>query len=352
MSEQIQFNEERRGYSKEEVNLYITMLQEALVKSEENAKKVVEDQENKLNEKEKSLGYYKESAESEKNAFKRYKVRAEQEAKELRERIQQEQQKSQALQKEKAALLEERKQDAEFQNGWEEQLRSKNETIQELTLMLDELKTAKSISEQNPEMDGLVLQIEELTKENENLKGQLQAKNLNETSVGTKGIEELFLQAKNSADAYVKDIQRQVQQEREQITKENEKLKEEAREEADRIIHEARAVKQEELDKKIADLDRIQREKMDEIDELFQNAKEELESAKVEAESIRSQANVVLEQAKLRRDKIMSRAQEKADQLGGPVREECERIKQELEDAGVRFAEMFRNMTIHDTGRD
>lgn len=351
----VSFEEERRGYSKEQVDKYITLLQDALEEMEEESGK--KDIELETRRKEATESSLKIQASEEKLLSQEMEHRGTcQILQDKVDRLEQE-------------AKDKRKEMEDFRKSKETKIANQTKEIQELICQVNALQerskeqtagngqgntaAEKMLSDLKREREHLLNEKQALTAEVENLNKKLKEKaEADHGKVNADGIEELFVQAKASADAYVKKVQAQVQAERSEIIKENEQLVEAAKLEAEKIVAEARAEKQTELDQKLSEFARIEAEKRAEMTEILQNAKDELESAKAEAEGIRNQSRIILEQAEKRKEKILSRAQEKAQLLAVPIKEQCEGLRKEMEDTAERFAEFYRCLKEPMDGKD
>ncbi|RHR25824.1 hypothetical protein DWX43_17005 [Clostridium sp. AF19-22AC] len=350
----VNFTEERRGYDKAQVEKYISLLQSAVEELEENVKKKEEECTDKQQELAKAV--------SENNRLKQETVSKDREIAKVKETmtVRLSELSGECSRKEKE-LSDMKSRVAGFQETIK-QLQEQADTKEtQNQLLTDELKrirdnllekegTGHTEAEQDTNIAALFSQLEDITKERDALKEELRN---NKESFGAEtssmqGMEELFRQAKETADAYVKNVQSQVQKDRDHIEQENKRLVQEANEEAARILEEARLAKQTELDEKLSQLTKLEAEKKSEAAELIQNANDELESARMEAEGIRNQAKQILEQAEKRRERILMRAREKAEEVSGPVRENCDKMKKELEEAAERFAEFFKKLNLED----
>lgn len=291
MSEQIKFTEEKRGYSKEEVDTYVKMLQNAIIQSENKFK----------NHQKLQISQQKENEAEKKNLA------------DLRQKTEEQSQKIAVLQKENERMRQE---------------------------ALDKSRQVELLEKEQKEKDAL---IREAQKTQKTQKAQENASSM--------GIEELFKKAQKSADEYVRNVKNEVERERNLILKENQKMIEEAKEQAARIVEEAQNVKQTELDDKLSQIAVMEKEKKEELAELLLSARDELESAKAEAEGIRAQSQLVLEQAEKRKDKILARARDKASRLSGPLEEECNQMTAELTAAGEKFVKLFREVQGYENGK-
>lgn len=339
----VSFEEERRGYSKEQVDKYITLLQDALEEMEAEGGKKDAELETRL----------KEATES---SLKIRELEEQLSSQEMEHRgtCQNLQNKVDKLEKE---VKDKEREMNDFHKNKEAIISKQEKEIQELKQQVDALqeKRKKQLGENSGGNAAAEKALSDLKKERELLQQEKQIladevvklnRRLEEKAdsqkVNADGIEELFIQAKASADAYVKKVQAQTQAERSGIIKENEQLVEAAKLEAEKIVAEARAEKQTELEEKLSELARIEAEKRAEMTEILQNARDELESAQAEAEGARNQSKIILEQAEKRREKILSRAQEKAQLLAVPIKEQCEGLRKEMQETAERFAEFYR----------
>lgn len=350
----VTFSEERRGYDKEQVEKYISLLQNAIEELEkESQEKEQESQEyrTKFSEKQKEI----DRAERDISILREQQASQEEEFRATCKLLQNTIDKlnKEAVEKEEILIKIKKENDSLHMKivELEEQesdpvtprsLESDFITVEERNELLDKLEVAeKERKKLQKDITDLQSEKEALLQKQEKQKDEIS--HFSEKPFPT-GIEELFVQAKESADAYLKSMQKQVQEERRHLNEENEKLMREAREKAEKIVEEARAVKQEELDEKLNQINRMELERQAEIEEILQNAKDELESAQIEADAIRSQSKIILQQAEIRRDNIIDRAKEKAVLLNGPVKEECENLRKEMEKAAKQFVEIYKNL--------
>lgn len=342
----VNFTEERRGYDKVQVEKYVSMLQEAIEELEKESKK----KDKELSEKQGQLQALKLEAKALNDKLSGQEIEF--------QGINQLLQNTVDKLKREASDMEKKIISLEFER---DKLLIQKKENQDLKRQVEKLKSKLAESPMEGEEDGtknelaeVTAQLQEIEKRNEELlleKKELQAELLKEKERVTlsqkrssEGMEELFLQAKTTADAYVEKVQNEVQEERRKLVEENERLVEAAKQEAAKILEEARAQKQTELDERLSQIELENEAKQAEITELIQAAKDELESARAEAEGIRNQSKIILEQAEKRRDKILHRAQDKALQLAVPLREDCNNLKKEMEEAAEKFAEFFRSL--------
>lgn len=349
MMKQVTFAEERRGYDKEQVEKYISLLQNAIEELEQESQKKEAEHVAEISEKrteaeitKKEITALKEQLASQEREYRGTCQLLQNTVDKLEREAAEKEESLSGLQR-KNSELHNKIRNLERQTNSQPKMMPGNglgkEERDELLRKVEKAEKERSISQKEKE---------ELKNEKETLQRELEKTRKEMASMTDKvspaGIEELFVQAKASADAYVQNIQRQVQEERTRLKKENEKMLEDAKVKAGQIIEEARAVKQAELDEKLKEINRMEEERRAEMAELLQNARDELESAQAEAQGARNQSQIILEQAKKRRDKIIARAQEKAVLLSDPIKTECDKLKREMEETAERFAKFYREL--------
>lgn len=311
----VEFEESRRGYDKAQVDKYITLLQKAV----EELEKDVQEKETKLEGKEEEMEVLRSEA----------------------DRIRQEQSDLQSRQEDSKKVLSDRLAKLKTETG------QKEKDLQDAKTMISKLENA--IRAMKEQMGELIRENEELNEQAKKALSEASQKPESDLQAGP-GMEALFRQAKETADAYIKNVQKQVQEEQNEIRRKNEELTRQAQEKADAIIEEARSQKQTELEQKIEEVEQFQKEKEAEYNDMLQEAQDMVESAKVEADGIRSQAQLLLEQAEKRKERILARAKEKAMLASGSMKEECYALRKEMEEAGEKFAQFFKS--LDDTEED
>lgn len=317
----IEFDEERRGYDKQQVEVYVTMLQDSL--------KERTDQCNALKD--------------ELAGKDRLSVSEKREMADLQRRVVE-------LQEERDIAISENKAlDVKCQNAerqYRDQVKELEVRIARMSAEKDEMSvSSRAVTDLNEKLLEKEKEIRELTEETKKvMEENKKLREENSETAAFESIEQLFQVAKQSADEFVDNTKKNAQEERNRIEAENQKLIEEAKKEAEEILREAREQKQVELEQKIREVEKMEQEKKEEIEYLKQDALDEIDNAKIEADGIRNQAKLILSQAEQKSARMIQRAEDRVNTLTGPIKEECEKVCVDMEVAMRRFADFYKDI--------
>lgn len=350
----ITFERERKGYSIEQVEAYIDVLQDnynKVTSSSQKAEEKVAELERELAEQKDNLDAANRQFDEEKKVLKRRFNEQEALLKSANNSNTEEQYKIelQQIENEKQELKQQyEKQQLELKQQLEKQQQELNKLgnrntdssklIQQVNEKEQEIKRLQSeMAAVEEEMSSQQEQLKKLTEENQQLKSEKESgENIKNTSFA-EHLAELYTKAQKQADAYVEQVKQDMAAERAEITAEREKIIAQAKAEARKIEEEAR---QKQYNEFVEDRERLKKEqevRMAEIDYLKKEAEAERINAKEESESIIRQAqlkfNLAEEKDKIRTEKALA----KTRQVETRMEEQYQQMHSTLTDTANRM---------------
>ena len=323
----ITFERERKGYSVEQVDAYIDVLQENYKKVASSAQKAEE----AAVELEQQLDLQKEKFEAANRQF-------EEERKALKRRF---------LEQEAQLKTAGMPNNAELQQKLEQQLvdhKTENSKLnqqidekdQEINRMRDQMTAAEESWQE---------QLQKLTEEKQQLKAEEETSHNEKNNKMPEPLTELYTSAQEQVDAYVKKVKHEMEAERAQMTAERQAIIAQAEADAKKIEEEARQKKYDEFEEEKERLRIEQDERMAEIAYLKQEAEAERNSAKDEAESIIRHAQLKLDLAEKKDKILMEKAFSKSRLVESQMEEQYQKMHSTLTDTAKRMAELFEYIT-------
>lgn len=332
----ITFSKVRKGYSIEEVDQYITLLQDNYKKMDAS-RKSHEDEVQKFQEKEKQGEIQIEKLQS---MIKKHEA----DYAELEERQKTFEEQQRGLQDQ---LRIERTEFSTVEKRLKEQLEKKEKeqsgsSHQQGMLRTQYQKEIQSFQERydrlKGEYDALKVSSDQLTER----VAYLEAEAL---SPGQKDeveqLSDLFIQAQKQAAEYVETMKSKSQEKMDRTEEERQEIIANAYQEAEKIKEDARREKYEELENEKQKLIREKEEILSKCDMLQKEAQAERANAEREAENILYRANLKLELAEKKDHIIVEGAQKKAQRIEADMTIEYQKLRERLLDSVNRMKDLF-----------
>lgn len=315
----INFERERKGYSTEQVDSYVKMLQEHYAKLEEKTK----DCQNQLNVLEEQKNQIKKSEDEQQERLQE----GQNHILELKEEISQRDKKLTELNLsyEKSSGEYSRTESKIKELIREKEVRSTRSRNQDTKAVRKEIVSLeRQLEEFHQQSNRMVLEKEMLAGSIDKLVQQIESLDPHPSKEGNahgedgfETLQNIFIRARQEADQSVEEYKQQTIQEVREIEEEGQRLIEEAKKEADRIRDEIRREQmkavEEENARLIEDSKAFQKEKQQFLDQCAQIKQEaELEKAKMlkEAEAILEETNFRLSSAEGKGKKVVDRVQQ------------------------------------------
>ncbi|MGL6197576.1 MAG: hypothetical protein ACRC3H_01455 [Lachnospiraceae bacterium] len=350
----ITFERERKGYSVDQVEAYINVLQEnynKVTSSSQEAEEKVAELERKLAEQKDNLDAANRQFEEEKKVLKRRfneqeallksannSNTEEQHKLEMQQLEKQKQEQKQQYERQQQELKQQLEKQQQELNKLGNRNTDSSKLIQQVNEKEQEIKRLQSqMAAVEEEMSSQQEQLKKLTEENQQLKSEKESgENIKNTSFA-EHLAELYTKAQKQADAYVEQVKQDMAAERAEITAERETIIAQAKAEARKIDEEAR---QKQYNEFVEDRERLKKEqevRMAEIAYLKKEAEAERINAKEESESIIRQAqlkfNLAEEKDKIRTEKALA----KTRQVETRMEEQYQQMHSTLTDTANRM---------------